>query len=229
MISTKSRGSFEHPLVKNLVVDKIPGGTSPFFYHPFVSYFTPIVLKGNILDLGCGKGVNGFLIRISRYIQDAKLIGMDINEEHIKFCKKFNIYDETIKKSLPAIPLKDKSVNLVLCTEVIEHLTRKDGLKLLDEMDRVCRRRIILTTPNIFFATMPGDPNDKHLSLWTIKDLKARGYKVYGVGLKMPLLWGDKFLKIKQALYYFFTPISYIFPNISGSLIAIKDFDNNEK
>ena len=71
---------------------------------------------------------------------------------------------------------------------------------------------------------MPGDPEDKHLSIWSIKDFKSRGYKVYGIGLKMPLLWGDKFLKIKQALYYFFTPISYIFPFISGSLIAVKDF-----
>ena len=42
----------------------IPG----FFYQPFISYFTPIILKGTILDLGCGKGINGFLIRLSRYL-----------------------------------------------------------------------------------------------------------------------------------------------------------------
>lgn len=215
---------FQHPLVKELYVEKIPGGTSPLFYQPFIAYFTPIILKGNIVDLGCGKGINGFLIRLSRYLQGAKLIGLEINNDYINFCKEFNIYDQIIKQSLPKLPFKDKSVNLILCTEVIEHLTKKEGLVLLDEIDRVSKGRTIITTPNIFFETMPGDPEDKHLSIWTIKDFKSRGYKVYGIGLKMPLLWGDKFLKIKQALYYFFTPISYIFPFIGGSLIAVKDF-----
>lgn len=217
-------GSFRHPLVKDLIVDKIPGGTSPFYYQPFISYFTPIVLSGIIADLGCGKGVNGFLIRLSRYLNKAKIVGVEINQDYINFCKKYNIYDEIIKKSLPFLPFKTSSVELVLCTEVIEHLSRKDGLVLLCEIDRVCTNRAIITTPNMFFATMPGDPLDKHLSLWTIEDFKSRGYKVYGLGLKIPLLWGDKFIKIKQALYYFFTPISYLFPVIAGSLIAVKNF-----
>lgn len=225
MISKKKgQKLFQHPLVKDLFVDKIPGGTSPFFYQPFISYFTPIILKGTIVDLGCGKGVNGFLIRSSRYLQNAELIGIEANNDYIKFCKKFNLYDQITRHSLPKLPFKNKSVNLVLCTEVIEHLTRKEGLVLLNEIDRICQGRVIITTPNIFFETMPGDPKDKHLSIWSIKDFKSRGYKVYGIGLKMPLLWGDKFLKIKQALYYFFTPISYLFPYISGSLIAIKDY-----
>lgn len=223
--ASKKKALFEHPLVKNLFVEKIPGGTSPLFSQPFISYFTPIVLSGHILDLGCGKGINGFLIRLSRYLQNAKLIGLEINKEYINFCKRFNIYDQIIQKALPTLPFKDKGINLVLCTEVIEHLTRKDGLLLLEEIDRVCKGRAIITTPNIFFKTMPGDPGDKHLSLWSIKDFKSRGYKVYGIGFKIPLLWGGHFLKIKQALYYFFTPISYIFPNIAGSLIAVKDFE----
>lgn len=229
MIKKPSRQNrFRHPLVKDLIVDKIPGGTSPYFYHPFISYFTPIVLTGIVADLGCGKGINGFLIRISRYLQGAKLIGVEINNDYIDFCKEFNIYDQIIKKRLPSLPFQNKSIELILCTEVIEHLTRKDGIKLLDEIDRTCNRRVIITTPNMYFKTMPGDPDDRHLSLWTIQDFKSRGYKVYGLGLKMPLLWGDKFLKIKQALYYFFTPISYVFPFISGSLIAIKDFKSEK-
>lgn len=218
------KGGFQHPLVKNLIVDKIPGGTSPFFYQPFISYFTPIVLHGIIADLGCGKGINGFLIRLSRYLDGAKIIGVEINEDYINFCKKYNIYDEIIKKSLPNLSFKTKSVELVLCTEVIEHLKKAEGIRLLEEIDRICTGRTIITTPNMFFATMPGDPDDKHLSLWTIDDFKSRGYKVYGLGLKIPLLWGDRFLKIKQALYYFFTPISYLFPAIAGSLIAVKNF-----
>lgn len=225
MIGTSKKAIlFEHPLIKDLYVDKIPGGTSPFFAQPFISSFIPIVLHGMIADLGCGRGINGFLIRLSRYLEGARIIGVEINENYINFCKKYNIYDEIIKRKLPNLSFKNKSVELVLCTEVIEHLTRKDGFKLLEEIDRVCKGRVIITTPNMFFPTQPGDPEDKHLSLWSVKDFKSRGYMVYGTGLRIPILWKDKLLKIKQAAYYFFTPISYLFPQISGSLIAIKDF-----
>lgn len=99
--TSKKRTLFQHPLVKDLYVDKIPGGTSPFFEQPFVSYFTPIVLHGTIADLGCGKGINGFLIRLSRYLEGAKIIGVEINKDYINFCNKHNLYDEIIKKPLP--------------------------------------------------------------------------------------------------------------------------------
>lgn len=220
----KTTKLFPHPLIKDMLVDKIPGGTSPLFYQPFISYFTPLVISGTVLDLGCGKGINGFVMRLSRYFQKAKLIGIEINDSYIDFCLKHKIYDQVIKHNLPKIPFGDKSVDLVICNELIEHLTKSQGLKLLDEIDRVCKGRSIITTPNMYFQTMPGEKEDRHLSLWRIEDFKSRGYKVYGVGLKIPLLWGDKLLKIKQALYYFFTPISFIFPYISGSLIAVKDF-----
>ncbi len=201
-----------------------PSGTHPFFYHPFISYFTPIITGQKVLDIGCGRGINGCLLHGSRDLKGTELIGIEINDNYIKACKEHNIYKRIINHRLPEITLPDKSIDLVLCIEVIEHLTRKEGLKLLDEIDRVCKSRVILSTPNMFFQTIEGEDGDMHKSLWTIKDFRSRGYKVYGMGVKMPLIWGDKFIKIKQALYYFFTPFSYIFPQISGGLIAVKDF-----
>lgn len=202
-----------------------PSGTHPFFYHPFISYFTPIISGKTVLDVGCGRGLNGFLLHGSRDLKGSTLIGLEMNENYIKSCKEHNIYNKILKHRLPTIPLKDKSVDFLLCIEVIEHLTRKDGTELFSEIDRVCKGRAVISTPNMFFNTIEGEEGDEHKSLWTINDFKSRGYKVYGMGVKIPLLWGDKFIKLKQALYYFFTPISYIFPQISGGLIAVKDFE----
>ena len=125
---------------------------------------------------------------------------------------------------MPKIPLKDKSVDFLLCSEVIEHLEKKDGEGLLKEIDRVCRGRAIFTTPNMYFHTIPGEHEDDHRSLWTANDFRERGYKVYGLGLKTTLLPDDRFVNIKRALYYLATPISYLIPEIGGVLVCVKDF-----
>ncbi len=201
-----------------------PGGTHPLFLHPFISFFTPDIKKKTVLDVGCGRGLNGSLIRATRDWSGATLIGMDINKGCLDFCRYFNIYDKLIRANLPKLPYKDKSVDFLICTEVIEHLKKKDGLFLLKEIDRVCRQRAIVSTPNLFFDTLHGEKEDEHKSVWTASDFIGFDYKVYGLGLRTPLLLGDKFLRMKQALYYFFTPLSYFVPVIAGGLLCVKDY-----
>ncbi|MEK7550211.1 MAG: class I SAM-dependent methyltransferase [Patescibacteria group bacterium] len=208
-----------------LKINYAPGGTHPLFLHPFISYFTPILIGKTILDVGCGRGLNGSLIRATRDWSGAKLIGMDINTACLDFCRHFNIYDKLVHAGLPKLPFKDKSIDFLICTEVIEHLKKKDGLILLREIDRVCKGRAIVSTPNLFFDTLHGEKEDEHKSIWKVSDFKKFGYSVYGLGLKIPLLLEDKFLRIKQALYYLFTPVSYFIPKISGGLFCVKDYN----
>jgi len=198
-------------------------GLHPFFYHPFISSFTPDLKKKVIVDCGCGKGIMGYLIRATRDLNESSLMGIDINAANLSFCQEHRVYDKLLKHSLPTLPLKDKSVDFLMCTEVIEHLTKKEGLKLLSEIDRVCKGRVIVTTPNIFFKNPPGEKGDVHRSTWSASDFSKYGYRVYGLGLRMPILVSDPFLKIKQALYYFFTPVSYFIPEIGGFLLCVKD------
>src|SRR3990167_7080576 len=163
------------------------GGTHPFFLHSFVSNFTPPNLENKvILDVGCGKGINAYLIRVTRDLSGSTLVGLDINKDYLDFCKKFNIYDNLVKQNLPKLPFKDKSIDFLLCTEVIEHLKKKDGLTLLKEIDRVCRGRAIVSTPNLFFDTLEANKEDEHKSIWSAKDFRKYGYKAYGLGLRTP-------------------------------------------
>lgn len=200
------------------------GGTHPFIYHPFISYFTPDLKNKTILDCGCGKGINGYLMRVTRDLAGATLIGQDINSYYINFCKTHKIYDKLVNHYLPELPFKDKSIDFLICTEVIEHLVRKDGELLYKEIDRVCRGRALLTTPNVYFDTVPGTTEDSHHSLWSSDDFRLHGYKVYGFGLKVPLLQSDKLLRIKQALYFLCTPLSYFIPELGAGLICVKDY-----
>lgn len=201
-----------------------PGGTHPLFLHPFISFFTPDIKNKTVLDVGCGRGLNGSIIRATRDWSGSIIIGMDINKDSLQFCNSFNIYDKLVRGFLPKLPFKSKSVDFILCTEVIEHLKKKDGITLLKEIDRVCSGRAIVSTPNLFFDTMHGEKEDEHKSVWAPSDFRKFDYKVYGLGLKTPLLLGDSILRIKQALYYFFTPLSYFIPEIGGGLLCVKNY-----
>lgn len=200
------------------------GGLHPFFYHPFVFQFIPDLIGKVILDCGCGKGIWAYLIRVTRDLTKAKIIGVDLNKNYLNFCIKHNIYDKVIDHSITKLPFDNKSIDLLISSEVIEHLSKEDGMKFLGEVERVCRGRVIITTPNIFFDTFEEGEEDKHRSLWKIDDFKKIGYKIYGVGLKIKIDRSDRLYRIKQSLSLALTPLAYVFPSISANLICVKDY-----
>lgn len=213
-------------------IDKSPGfnrgGGHPLIYHPFIIKMIPEDLSGKIiLDLGCGKGIYGYLIRATKNCEESTLIGVEGNSTLVNFLHKFNIYDRVLKSILPEIRYKGKA-DYILCSEVIEHLPKNDGVELLNKIDKICRKMVIITTPNVMFQPAGIDRLDKHLTLWSKEEFQSRGYKVYGIGIKLPppgaetnVIWGSIF----YGLEYLFTPISWIFPRIGGNLIAVKYFN----
>ncbi|GAG78516.1 unnamed protein product, partial [marine sediment metagenome] len=46
----------------------------------------------SLIDVGCGRGIVGAMARI--YRTPKRLVGVDIFQDCIDFCKKYNIYDE---------------------------------------------------------------------------------------------------------------------------------------
>ena len=149
---------------------------------------------------------------------------MDIRKEYLDFCKDHKVYDKLILGDLVKLPFKDKSVDLLICSEVIEHLNQRDGNKFLKEVDRVCRERAIITTPNLFYQTFEEGEADAHHSCWDINTFRQKGYKVYGSGIRMIIDRYDPLFRFKQALSIIATPFSYLFPLIGGSLICVKDY-----
>lgn len=200
------------------------GGGHPLIYHPFVLKFIPEDLTDKtIADLGCGKGIYGYLIRAIRNSSKARIIAVDSNQENIKFVRKFNIYDKALVSILPKLEIGEKSIDYVICSEVLEHLKKAQGSKLLDKIDQICNEMAIVTTPNILFQPAGDENFDRHESVWSIEEFRKRGYKVYGIGIKIAPssennLWG----KIFFGLEYIMTPFSWIFPEIAGGIIAVK-------
>jgi len=139
----------------------------------------------SLIDVGCGRGIVGALMRI--YRNPIRLVGADIFPPYIDFCKKFNLYDEIYLMDLRQTPLpfKNHEFDVATCMEVIEHLHKEYGEKLLDELQRIADT-IIVSTPSHYFKQpeyhVDRNPFQAHVSKWTVSDFRKRGYEVRGVG-----------------------------------------------
>lgn len=202
------------------------GGFHPFSYHPIVFRFISDLRGKTIVDCGCGKGIWGYLIRSTRSLDNSHLVGIDIDKEYLKFCSKHKVYDRLIRADIKKLPLKDGSVDILICSEVIEHLSKKDGIKFLREIDRVGSRggRAIITTPNMKLDTFITLGKDSHSSRWNVSDFKKMGYKVYGMGIRVSPSFAKWYSPLILAIGYVLSPLSYKIPQIAGFLIAVKDY-----
>jgi ubiquinone/menaquinone biosynthesis C-methylase UbiE len=103
-----------------------------------------LLVKKNqtFLDLGCGCG------DFSHFIpKNYKYIGLDFTETQVKKAQqmKINVKSADLSKTFP---LKNNSVDVILASEIIEHLFDTDFF--LSECRRVLKKNgiLILTTPN---------------------------------------------------------------------------------
>lgn len=78
---------------------------------------------------------------------------------------------------------EDQSFDVVIAFDILEHLLERDGHELLEHVERIARKRVLLITPD-GFAPQDGidawgfGPNEmqRHLSGWPREKLEAMGY-----------------------------------------------------
>ena len=167
--------------------------TSPLDLDPYV---IPMLRGEKILDLGCGYGHWGHLAR-THYaaLQSARvtITGVDLFEGNVTLCRGMGVYDEVVHEDVLAFLARqaDGAFDSIIAAELIEHFSREDGAKLLDQLDRVAAKVVVVSTPNYAAyrgggETMVGfNEWEHHLSQWAPVDFRARGYKVMGVSHKL--------------------------------------------
>lgn len=131
-----------------------------------------------ILDVGCGYGEWGSLLRAKKGGR-FYLLGIDIWRPHLERLSRAEVYDLIIQADASTLPLKNKSIDISLACEILEHLNKDAGYKLLEDLERISRKMIIISTPlNWPQSEIYGNPYEKHLSEWKPQELIHLGYKV---------------------------------------------------
>ncbi|MBW3003736.1 class I SAM-dependent methyltransferase [Candidatus Woesearchaeota archaeon] len=97
----------------------------------------------NFVDVGCGFGI--FMRIVGKEYPNAKIYGVDLrDEEQLKYG--YDIVNNKnalfIRADALNLPLKEKSFDIVLTTDVLEHVN--DPIKGLDELSRIMKDNSLL-------------------------------------------------------------------------------------
>lgn len=152
----------------------------------------------SILDVGCGEGFT--LNRLKEHGIGKRLEGIEYLKDAIELGKKTYPYIKIKQGDIYKLPYEDNSFDLVLCTEVLEHLD--DPQKALKELIRVSNKYLVVSVPNepfFMFAQLARGKNwsrfgndIEHVNHWTMfgfpKFIKKNS-KVQILAKRFPFAW----------------------------------------
>lgn len=170
----------------------------------FLNNFLKTVVKtirplhiDSILDVGCGEGFT--LDRLYKEKIGKTYEGIEYDEAAVEHAKKMNSKVIIKQGDIYKLPYKNDSFDLVVCTEVLEHL--ENPKKAYRELLRVSRKYVLISVPNEPFFTIQRigrlqnvrhlGAHPEHIQHWTIssftKFVKIRGVKL--ITRKLPVPW----------------------------------------
>jgi len=133
-----------------------------------------------ILDIGCNEGDLVDFLNINNV--SFSYIGIDINFISLLSAKNKNLTVVQCDLNNKALPFKDNSVDIVVCTEVLEHLINPK--KIITEIHRIIKKDgiVIISLPNEYWwlnrlEVLFGYPIDKGGLIYNYEHLHYPNFK----------------------------------------------------
>ncbi len=172
------------------------------FLNTVVKTIRPLNID-SVLDVGCGEGFT--LARLQKEKIGKSYEGIERDGAAIELGNKLYPRLKITKGDIYKLPFKNNSFDLIVCTEVLEHLD--NPRKAYKELIRVSKKYILLSVPNEPFFTIQRmarfqnilhlGAHPEHIQHWTVrgfsKFVKVRGVKL--ITRKFPIPWTMVVLK----------------------------------
>jgi ubiquinone/menaquinone biosynthesis C-methylase UbiE len=102
------------------------------FYHQI---FEILSLKpDSVLEIGIGSGILGVILKHIKFPYESMDIDKELRPDHVG--------------SVLQMPFPDKTYDVIVCFQVLEHLPYKNFIKALNELFRVARKYVVLSLPD---------------------------------------------------------------------------------
>ncbi|MBL7714592.1 MAG: class I SAM-dependent methyltransferase [Bdellovibrionales bacterium] len=187
----------------------------------------------SVLDVGCGSsspirsfskkipltvGADGFLPSIEK----SQAQGIHQKYVQVDFRNLENYFQE-------------KSFDAVIALDVIEHFEKPEAIALIQKLEKIAKKKVVLFTPHGFLKQGVYDQNQfqLHRCGFDVSELKKMGYRVLGVhGLK-PFRGEYADIRFKPKKFWTLVswltqPFAQVFPKTAFQLLAIKEFPATE-
>lgn len=154
---------------------KLIVGTSPLTK---ISEVLDEIRGERILDVGCGAGIYGYLLRNkwqdtypgrlqfndfsnrdTTNDEPKLLVGCDIHLENLRRCRYHNIYDVLVAANASKLPFPSNYADTIICIEVLEHLEKNNALIAIESFKKIATQKIVITVPRN--AVDPRTNNDE--------------------------------------------------------------------
>ena len=144
----------------------------------------------SVLDLACG--VSSPLRHVPKKFHAT---GCDLFLPAIEKSRDEGIHDQYFQMNVLDLDKKfrPRSFDGVMALDLIEHLDKEEGWRLIAMMEKIAKKRVILLTPNGFLRQeeFGGNVWQVHKSGWSVGEMREKGFKVIGL-LGWKSLRGDK-------------------------------------
>ena len=131
-----------------------------------------------VLDVGCGN------CSPMRFLEHTHLVGVDGYAPALDEARRHGTHNEFVLGDVKRIAdlFPNRRFDACIALDVIEHLQKEDGWRMLEAMERLATRRVVIFTPNGFVPQKSKDGDlQEHLSGWTADEMRPRGYRVFGM------------------------------------------------
>jgi len=188
-------------------------------FHHGIGHIAAEIGDGDtVLDVGCG--FNSPL----QYCEHGYSLGIDLFDNYLQASRKKGIHTEYARKDITTADFEPDSFDIVLCTQVIEHLTRADADRLFEKMETWAKRKVIVTTPNGFLPKDACHDNEyqEHLSGWTVDELRQRGFTVRGISGMKIIRERCRSTTFWRRTFDLSSKFTFFFPRLAFQLLATK-------
>jgi hypothetical protein len=181
----------------------------------------------SVLDVGCGPSPT------LRQLGVSHPVGIDGYKPSVDQAKKLNTHDEMVHGDVRELDryFRPKQFDACVALDVIEHLTKTDGIRMMQAMERVAVKKVVFFTPSGFLSQKHTADDDlqEHLSGWEPSEMTGQGYKV--AGLLGPKRLRGEYHVIKKQPRFFWGLISLLehfvwtrnHPEKAAAILCVKE------
>jgi SAM-dependent methyltransferase len=181
-----------------------------------------------VLDIGCGNWSP------VRFLQGARLTGLDGYSPALEEARRNGTHEQYALGDVTRISelFATSKFDACIALDVIEHLNKNDGWRMVEDMERLATKRVVIFTPNGFIPQKSRDGDlQEHLSGWTADEMRSRGYRV--LGMYGPKSWRGEYHRIKYQPRPFWVILSmlahYLYtrsrPEKAAAIFCVKNLE----